>query len=144
MSNLALAHNLAERWMASVLPAVVIAAGGTGVYRHPAPEDAVEPFVTVSLTNGKAIKPLGRGNTGVERLTYDVSTWDAGNSAERANAIAIAVAGALELNGPVSVSGGQIVSCERTGPSPAPPTSIERGLTFQRDGGMYELLVKVD
>ena len=144
MSNLAKAHNLAERWMASVLPAAVSAAGGTGVYRHPAPEDAVEPFVTVSLMAGQAIRPLGRGNTGVERLTYDVSTWGAGNSAERANAISVAVAAAIELTGPVSVSGGQIVACTRTGPSPAPPTSIERGLTFQRDGGMYELLVKVD
>jgi len=130
--------------MGSVLPAVIAAAGGTGVYRHPAPDDATEPFLTVSLTGGRAIKPLGRGNPGVEKLTYDVSAWDSGLSAERVAALAEAAAGILELTAPVAVTGGQIVSCKRLGPSPAPPSTIERGTHYQRDSGLFELMVKVD
>lgn len=144
MSNLAKARALAEAWMGAVLPAVVAGAGGTGVYRHPAPDDAVEPFVTVNLMGGRSIKPLGRGKTGVERLTYDVSAWDRGLSAARVSALAEAVTAALEIVSPVAVTGGQIVASKRAGPLPAPPSFIERGEHFQRDGGLFELLVKVD
>jgi hypothetical protein len=144
VSNLASARSIAEVWMASILPAAIVAAGGTGVYRHPAPDDAVEPFTTVQLMAGHSVKPLGRGNPGVERLTYDVSAWDAGLSAERVADLAAAACTALEITAPVSVTGGQIVSCQRTGQTPAPPSTIERGTHYQRDGGLYELMVKVD
>ena len=144
MSTLAKARAIAEAWMASVLPAAITAAGGTGVYRHPAPEDAVEPFATVHLMAGRSVKPLGRGNPGIERLTYDVSAWDAGLSAERVSALAEAAAAVLELNAPVAVTGGQITACKRTGSTPAGPSMIERGTHYQRDGGLYELMMKVD
>ena len=144
MSTTAKARQLAETWMGATLPAIVTGAGGTGVYRHPAPSDAVEPFVTVNLMGGRTVRPLGRGNTGVEILRYDVSAWDKSLSADASFALAEAVSAALELDGPVTVAGGQIVASKRTGASTAPFTSIEGGETFQRNGSIFELVVKVD
>jgi hypothetical protein len=142
--NEAKARAIAEQWMATVLPDEISGAGGTGVYRHPAPEQAIEPFITVNIIVGRIVRPLGRGKTGVVRLNYDVSAWDQGLTAERVDALAVAAANALELTGPVTVPGGQIVACKNTGPVAASGGMVERGKHYQRNGNLYEVMVKVD
>jgi hypothetical protein len=139
--TLARAHVIAEQYLAQVLPPAVTSAGGTGVYRHPAPEEATVPFVTVSYLGGRAIRPNGRTLQGVEVCRFDVSAWDTGKSALRAAALLDAAVAAIEAGAPATLPDGWVVSATRTGPLGAPGTTVERGITWQREAALIEILV---
>jgi hypothetical protein len=141
--TLALAHTVAETYLAQVLPGAVTAAGGTGVYRHPAPEDAVVPFVTVSYLGGRAYRPNGRTLSGVESCRFDLSAWDTGLSASRAAALLDAAVAAIEAGAPASLPSGQVLSALRIAPLGAPGTTVERGITWQREAALIEILVSL-
>mgnify|MGYP005852387501 CR=1 FL=1 len=141
--TLAKAHTVAEAYLAQVLPAAVASAGGTGVYRHPAPEDARVPFLTVNYLGGRVYRPNGRTLQGVEACRFDVSAWDTGLSASRAAALLDAAVAAIEAGAPTTLPGGQVLSALRAGPLGAPPTIVERGSTWQRDAALIEILVSL-
>lgn len=127
-------REVAERWFAQALASLDVP-----LYRHPAPEQASTPFITVGLRTAVDLSPIGAGGT-CEKLTYDVSAWDEGLSAEVVNGLAAGITSTLLACAPTTTDLGTIVSCRRLG---AIPISVitERGKTFQRDGSVFELIV---
>lgn len=127
-------RDVVEQWFADTLSDLDVS-----VYRHPAPESATFPNVTVGMRTAVDLSPIGVGNT-VEKLTYDVSAWDEGLSSTDVNDLAEAINTALLTSFPVSVDDGTIVSCRRIG-AVITPHIVEQGKTFQRDGAVYEVIV---
>ena len=123
--------------------AALTAAGATGIFEHPAPEGAAEPFVTVQMVASVDLSPIGRGVPAIGKLTYQIAAWDAGDRADRVRAIAAAVDAALRDKAPLAVSGGSILSCVPRGEVPAPKT-VEGGQAFKRAGQAWEILVEVE
>jgi hypothetical protein len=109
------------------------------VYRHPAPEKATYPCVTVGMRTAVDLSPIGTGNS-CEKITYDVSAWDKGLSSVDVNELATQINDALLTSFPITVDGGTIVACRRIGAT-ITPQIIEQGQTFQRDGAIFEVLV---
>ncbi len=128
---------LAERWLASQLASLPCS-----VHRHPAPDDAAYPNVTIGLRSGTDIRRMG-DPTRYERLIYDISAWDIGESSLKAHETAAHAHRLLDGVPPVNVEGGVILSCRRIGVVPIDNT-VEEGIRYQRDGSLYQIEVLVD
>lgn len=115
------------------------------VYRHPAPLDAPYPHVTIALRGGTDIRPVG-GQANVERLTYDISFWNAGSNALPLFDLNAAIMASLDSINPQVVTVdesdiGEVLSCVRVGAVPI-TTVVENGKFFQRDGYIWELYTR--
>lgn len=132
---------VARRWLAGKLadPSVA-AAGSTGVYRAPAPNEAVYPFVAVTVLTERPVTAMGQGSDEINRLDIDVTVWDTGQSSARADAIAAAVNALLHKSSPGAVTGGSVDCCIRVSGVPI-DAPIENGVQFQKAGGVYETWV---
>lgn len=128
---------LAERWLADTLSSLPCS-----VYRHPAPDSATMPNVTIGLRTGIDVRSMGDPSR-VERLTYDISAWDQGESSLQANMLAIDAHERLDGVPPVTYGEGTILSCRRVGVVPIDNT-IEDGIRYQRDGALYVIEVLVN
>lgn len=133
---------VARRWLATKLEGAAIAsAGSTGAHDHPAPDDAVEPFISVEFLTERAVSPVGK-NADIYKVRELIRVWDSGSSAARADGIAGAIHDAIHKADPEAVTGGQVISCERLGGVPFDHI-LEQGTTYRISGGEYELLVLV-
>lgn len=127
---------LAERWLATQLASLPCS-----VHRHPAPDGVAHPVVTIGLRAGVDVRSMGDPSR-VERLTYDVSAWDVGESSLKAHELASQAHRLIDGVPPVNVDGGMILSCRRVGVVPIDNT-VEDGVRYQRDGALYRIEVLV-
>lgn len=134
---------VARRWIAARLAhASIAAAGSTGIYRAPAPNAAVYPFVAVQVLTERPISAMGQGTDEINRLDIDVTVWDTGESSARADAIAAAINEQLHRAAPGTVTGGRVDCCLRVSGVPI-DSPIENGVQFQKAGGVYETWVTI-
>lgn len=101
-------RQLAERWLFDKLNTVA------PIYRAPAPNSAAYPFLAIQLMSGSDVRATGSPVV-AEKLVYDVSAWDKGNSAKDVNRIAGEVVQAIDSTSSVNVPGGTIIQCKRVG-----------------------------
>lgn len=132
---------VARRWLASRLAhGSIAAAGSTGVYKAPAPNEAVYPFVAVTVLTERPISAMGQQSDEINKLDIDITVWDTGESSARADAIAAAINQQIHRAAPGSVAGGRIDCCTRVSGVPI-DSPIENGVQFQKAGGVYEIWV---
>lgn len=138
-------RELAETWLNErLIDESVVSAGSNGLYRYPAPVDAVEPFITVALDGiPESIRSLGKSGEKLERIRYRIEAWDRGESYAAVADIAAAIYAAINGVGPVGVTGGSIIACTYLG-NVNSDVSVADGVMYQRGGGIYELFVKTD
>ncbi len=127
---------LAERWLAEALSSLPCS-----VHRHPAPDAAPYPHITVGLRSGTDVRWMGDPSR-YERLVYDVSAWDTGESALRVNHLAAQAHRLLDGVPPVTYEDGVILACRRIGVVPI-DNLVEDGVRYQRDGSLYQIEVLV-
>lgn len=132
---------VARRWLASKLAhGSIAAAGSTGVYKAPAPNEAVYPFVAVTVLTERPISAMGQQGDEINRLEVDITVWDTGESSARADAIAAALNAQIHRAQPDVVTGGRVDCCTRVSGVPI-DSPIENGVQFQKAGGVYEIWV---
>jgi hypothetical protein len=129
---------ISERWLAAKLAGITHSGTPIKVYRHPAPNTATYPHITIAVISAVDLYQVG-DQTAYERLQYIVRVWDSGSSAARVHAIAKDIRNRINQAEPEFYDDGYVVRCFRVGAVAPDVVEEQDGTLFQVDGGIYQL-----
>lgn len=129
---------IAERWLATRLAGITHNDVAVKVYRHPSPNTATFPNITIGIVSAVDLYQIGNTES-YERLQYIVRVWDTGTSAARVHAVAKEIHRRINQVAPEFFDDGMVVSCFRVGAIAPDVVQEQDGTLYQADGGIYQL-----
>lgn len=129
---------IAERWLATKLAGITHNDVPIKVYRHPAPNTATYPHISIQIISAVDMYQIGNPQA-YERLQYIIRVWDKGSSASRVMAVAKEIFTRIHQVPPEFFDDGMVVSCFRVGALAPDVVQEQDGELFQADGGIYQL-----